>query len=360
MKKSPRVSIVVINYNYERFVEISISSALAQIYADVEVVVVDDASTNSSPEVIKSFGDRVIPVLKIMNAGHGSAFNTGFEHSSGDIVIFLDSDDYLHPDGVSRIVEAFKDGVVLVQSRLDLVDGDGTLLDVYPAGEIPFDNGDVVPLLLDRGRYNSTVTSGLAYSREVLEKVMPMPVDDFARGGDGYLVTVAPLFGKVASVEIPTGAYRLHGANHSQFAKKLAERARWRVEHDLVRYRALERVAGTLGLSVAPDPGLRDPLHIEERLLSSTCEKDVRVCPEDSRMALAMHGVRAIGRARMSRPRKLIFQAWYGLSGIVPRRAAYSLVSWKLSVDSRPLLMRRVVKLARRVLGSGLKLDKTA
>jgi hypothetical protein len=357
MNKSPRVSIVVINYNYERFVEISVSSALNQTYADVEVVVVDDASTDSSPQVIQSFGDRVLPVLKSANAGHGAAFNSGFEHSSGDIVIFLDSDDYLHPDGVARIVEAFAEGVVQVQCRLDLVDAEGAPLDLYPSPEIPFDNGDVVPLLLDRGRYNSTVTSGLAFSRAVLDRIMPMDVVDFARGGDGYLVTVAPLFGKVASVETPTGAYRLHGGNHSQFAKKLADRARWRVEHDLVRYQALARAAESVGLTLAPEPGLRDPLHIEERLLSSTCDLEVRVCPQDSRWALARHGVRAIGVARMSRSRKLIFQAWYAMAGLAPRPVAYRLVAWKLSVDSRPAFMRRLMKLARRALGAGAGRD---
>jgi hypothetical protein len=293
----------------------------------------------------------VRPVLKAENAGHGAAFNTGFEHSTGDIVVFLDSDDYLHPDGVARIVEAFTDGVVQVQCRLDLVDGEGADLDIYPSAEIPFDNGDVVPLLLDRGRYNSTVTSGLAFSRAVLEKVMPMPVTDFARGGDGYLVTVAPLFGKVASVETPTGAYRLHGANHSQFARKLAERARWRVEHDQVRYLALGRAAQSLGLTLTPEPGLRDPLHIEERLLSATCDADVRVCPEDSRLALARHGIRAIGLARMSRPRKLVFQTWYAVAGLAPRRIAYSLVAWKLSAASRPAILKRVMKMARHALG---------
>jgi glycosyltransferase involved in cell wall biosynthesis len=64
MSNRPLVSIVVNNFNYERFLREAIDSALAQTYAPVEVVVVDDGSTDSSRDIIASYGDRLIPVLK--------------------------------------------------------------------------------------------------------------------------------------------------------------------------------------------------------------------------------------------------------------------------------------------------------
>ena len=72
----PLVSIVIDNFNYARFVGAAIDSALAQSYAPVEVVVVDDGSTDHSREVISSYADRVSAIFK-PNGGHASAFNAG-------------------------------------------------------------------------------------------------------------------------------------------------------------------------------------------------------------------------------------------------------------------------------------------
>ena len=69
-------SIVITNYNYERYLAEAIESALAQRWADIEVVVVDDGSSDGSRGVIERFGDRVIAVFK-ENGGQGSAFNAG-------------------------------------------------------------------------------------------------------------------------------------------------------------------------------------------------------------------------------------------------------------------------------------------
>ena len=79
---SPLVTIVVNNYNYARFLAEAIDSALAQTYAALEVVVVDDGSTDESREIIAQYGGRVIPVLKD-NGGQASAFNAGFAAARG-------------------------------------------------------------------------------------------------------------------------------------------------------------------------------------------------------------------------------------------------------------------------------------
>ncbi len=129
---APLVSIVVNNYNYARFLPRCVGSALAQTYPHVEVVVVDDASTDGSQQIIQSFAQRVTPVLKVVNAGHGAAFNSGFAASRGEIVIFLDADDHLYPQAVEILVPKFAPGVAKVQYRLDLVDAAGRIMDFFP------------------------------------------------------------------------------------------------------------------------------------------------------------------------------------------------------------------------------------
>ncbi len=77
------VSIIIANYNYARFLNRAIDSALSQNHANVEVIVVDDASTDGSAEVISSYGARIKACLRKANGGHAAAFNTGFAESRG-------------------------------------------------------------------------------------------------------------------------------------------------------------------------------------------------------------------------------------------------------------------------------------
>lgn len=144
------VSIIISNYNYARFLRRAVGSALEQDYDNVEVIVVDDASTDNSAEVIASYGSSIKACLKEANGGHGGAFNTGFAASSGEIVLFLDADDYLYPNAVSEIVNAWEDDTVQVQFRLHLVDEDQQVKDIFPPSELPFDSGDVTSKLLQR------------------------------------------------------------------------------------------------------------------------------------------------------------------------------------------------------------------
>ena len=120
-----RASIVIINYNYARFLRQAIESALAQTYNDTEVVVIDDGSTDNSSEVIRSYGDLIIPVFK-NNAGQSSCYSRGLTVCSGDLVLFLDADDYLHPHCLTEAVGSWKEGCVKAHFYLDVVDEDGT------------------------------------------------------------------------------------------------------------------------------------------------------------------------------------------------------------------------------------------
>ena len=98
----PRLaSVIITSFNYERYLAQAIDSALAQTWPAVEVIVVDDGSTDGSPTIIERYGPRVHAVFK-SNGGQGSALNVGFASSRGEIVLFVDSDDALLPHAVER------------------------------------------------------------------------------------------------------------------------------------------------------------------------------------------------------------------------------------------------------------------
>jgi hypothetical protein len=350
MIQTAAASIVILNYNYARFLRRSIDSALAQTWPFVEVVVVDDCSGDTSREVIAAYGDKVRPVLQPRNGGHGAAMNAGFAASAGEIVFFLDADDFLHPEAVERVMQSRTAAVAQYQYRLDLVDAEGRPFDVHPPRETAWEDGDVVPKLLRQGRYSTTVTSGLAFERRVLQAILPMDGEAFRQGGDGYLVTVAPFYGRVVTIDEPLGAYCQHGINHSQSA--IGERARWRVFHDERRYEALREHAARRRFVPAADLGRNDPLHLEERAATLLLAEDGARPPARERRALALAGVRAVGALPISFKRRVMVAGWWLLVGFGPAAVAERVLSWKLQATTRPAFVRRLARLARSLGGA--------
>ncbi|HYE95243.1 MAG TPA: glycosyltransferase family 2 protein [Rubricoccaceae bacterium] len=120
---APKVSVVVPAYNVERYVARAVRSALAQTLADVEVIVVDDGSTDSTAAAALAAGDdRVRVVAHGANRGPGAARNTGIEHARGEWVGVLDADDWFGPRRLARLLEAAEaTGADLVADDLYLI-----------------------------------------------------------------------------------------------------------------------------------------------------------------------------------------------------------------------------------------------
>src|SRR5947209_447543 len=97
----PVLTIAINNHNYGRFLADAVDSALAQTYSEVEVVVVDDGSTDESSEVIRQYGPSVRAIFQ-ERQGHAAALDTGLGAASGEIVCFLDADDILLPETIER------------------------------------------------------------------------------------------------------------------------------------------------------------------------------------------------------------------------------------------------------------------
>src|SRR5262245_49483895 len=151
------VSIVVNNYNYGRYVAMAIDSALAQTWRPLEVIVIDDGSTDDSWAIIERYGS-LIQAIRQANGGQGAAFNTGFAASGGHWVLFLDSDDLLDADAVQRMMALATADVSKVQGYLRLIGADGESL----GGVVPYmaHDGDVTPIARRFRTYAAPPSSG--------------------------------------------------------------------------------------------------------------------------------------------------------------------------------------------------------
>lgn len=92
-----RVSVILAAYNAEKFVATAVKSVLAQTHRNIELVVVDDGSTDGTAGVVESFADSRIRLIRQNNTGQSAALNNGAAKSTGDFVKFIDADDWLNP-----------------------------------------------------------------------------------------------------------------------------------------------------------------------------------------------------------------------------------------------------------------------
>jgi glycosyltransferase involved in cell wall biosynthesis len=247
------VSILIDNYNYGRFLGQAIDSALAQTYPHVEVVVVDDGSTDNSREIIASYGNKIRAVLK-KNGGQGSAFNAGFAAAQGEIVALMDSDDFYGPNAAEKIVSHWGDEVNILHHRLRTVDSEGNLIGYSPPLDCALDGGNVVPALLKNGYYQAPPTTGLAYRRAFLDKILPIPESDFRISADAYLFLVSPFLSPVVVVDETLAYYRFHQDNailQTSQRRTLTRRKLEATYQSNRRYYALlKRLADERGISV--------------------------------------------------------------------------------------------------------------
>ncbi|MBW4640136.1 MAG: glycosyltransferase [Gloeocapsa sp. UFS-A4-WI-NPMV-4B04] len=209
----PLVSILINNYNYAHFITEAIDSALNQTYPFKEVIVVDDGSIDNSQDIIFSYGERIISVLK-KNGGQASTFNAGFAASRGDIICFLDSDDVFLAEKIAEVVEVFESHKDIgwcfhdqkwVDENTNPIPKSSTqrsshecdLRGLIKAGKLP------PPL---------PATSALCFKRSLLQQILPM-FESEGTSADRYLKHVALALDKGFFLGKVLSLHRIHGSN---------------------------------------------------------------------------------------------------------------------------------------------------
>jgi glycosyltransferase involved in cell wall biosynthesis len=216
---NPLVTALIDTYNHEAFVEKAIESVLQQDFPAerFEILVVDDGSTDQTPEILKKFAPH-IRILTKSNGGQASAFNFAIPQARGELIAFLDGDDWWLPGKLSAIVEGFN-----ANPQVGLV-GHG-IVEVFADGRERIDTQRETsqfrlntPAAAETFRMRKCFlgTSRMAYRAEILRQIGPVP-ETLKFEADEYLFTLAGVFADVLVLSQPLTCYRLHGSNLFQF-----------------------------------------------------------------------------------------------------------------------------------------------
>ena len=212
------VSVLIDTYNHDRFIEQAIVSVLEQDFpaADREIIVVDDGSTDRTPEIVKKFEPRV-RLLRKENGGQASAFNAGIPECKGEIVAFLDGDDWWAPNKLTRVAHAMSadSSVGIVGHGIINVQRDGREQAETLREGFRFQANTVDGARLFRRRGAFLGTSRMAIHADLLQRIGQVP-EGIEIQADEYLFTLAAVLAVAQILPETLTFYRLHEGNSFQ------------------------------------------------------------------------------------------------------------------------------------------------
>lgn len=219
----PKVSILIATYNRADLLPATLDSALTQTHRDVEVIVSDNASTDSTPELMQAYvarDPRVRYIRRSVNEGPIVNYHTALELATGDYIAFLDSDDLFHPTKIERQLECFgtqSPDVGLVHTYYYYIDGQGK-----PSHCIKFlSEGDLFEPLL---RYEAQIWFGsVLFRRECIEHTGLLDASVSQAADVDYFLRATRLGFKVGCVREALYSHRHHGKNQSADVNSLVE-----------------------------------------------------------------------------------------------------------------------------------------
>jgi glycosyltransferase involved in cell wall biosynthesis len=209
---APLVSVIIDTYNYGHFIEDAIHSVLIQDFPkeQVEIIVIDDGSTDDTAERVKQYDSRVQYFYKA-NGGQASAFNLGLQKAKGEIVALLDADDYWVPSKVRRVVEEFDshpDAGLVYHSFREFKTETGEWRDGGFNSVSGFVPADKKKILL----YTACQTSGLSFRTRLVRELLPLN-EEMTIQSDGLLAALIIFLGPIVAIPEPLAVYRIHGSN---------------------------------------------------------------------------------------------------------------------------------------------------
>jgi glycosyltransferase involved in cell wall biosynthesis len=321
-----KLSVIIANYNYGNYLSKAIDSALAIDWPEVQVIVVDDGSTDNSRAIMESYGNRIESYFQ-SNSGQRISNNVGYSASAGNLILFLDADDMVYPNLMKELAAVWSPGISKVQVQMQRVDAAGRSL----GSVLPIYRGIPSPVmirkwLLTSGEYPCPPGSGNVYTREFLERIFPLG------GGrdsstDSTCLAMAPILGQVVTIPKVLVDYRIHGANDSNLFRN-RERFAEEIARAHLRFQATQDALAMEGQPLAERDILHRGLHLlQVRACSYRCRPDLHPIAEDRPLRIAHDAVLTAFRSSPKPLReRVLLSTWILAVLFLPRRTAESLI----------------------------------
>lgn len=171
MVKKDCVSVIIPVYNRENMIGIAIESVLSQSYSNLELIVVDDGSTDKTKDVIRSFKDIRISLIEANHNGAYAARNIGIENAKGEYIAFLDSDDIWLPEKLAKQVAVARrkeEGFVFTNGFVLMENNNEYRMNIFLTADRDICGGKCYTELL---RHNFIATSSVILSRNIIDNV---------------------------------------------------------------------------------------------------------------------------------------------------------------------------------------------
>jgi glycosyltransferase involved in cell wall biosynthesis len=225
----PKISIITPSYNQGQFLEETILSVLNQGYPNLEYIIIDGGSTDNSVDVIKKYEDRITYWVSEPDNGMTDALNKGFKQSTGDILNWINSDDYFLSAAFYTAAEAFSNNdpmLGFIYGRCQNIRSDGSLLE--ERNMVNFDAG-----ILRYGR-NLFAQPASFFHKRVIDKIGLLNENlSYAMDYEFWIRACEADF-RFKNISVPLATYRYHARS-----KTVGERSKQIKEHEQVM---LERV----------------------------------------------------------------------------------------------------------------------
>jgi hypothetical protein len=219
----PKVSIVIPAYNQARYLAQAIESCLAQTHSDLEVVVVDDGSTDETPAVVARFANR-IRCVRQANAGLPAARNRGFRESTGGYVCFLDADDWFHPEKIRKQAEVLDADAAagFVYCDIETVDEGGRPVAKQPSvGAVGAElSGNILPVLIKAGYFPPHT---VMMRRRVLEELGGFDPELGGHADYDLWLRAAAAGHRAVYLDERLASYRTHAGSMSRDGRHMGE-----------------------------------------------------------------------------------------------------------------------------------------
>ena len=348
-ERGTAASIIISNYNYAPFLAAAIDSALAVDWPDLEVIVVDDGSTDQSREIIQAYGSRIVPVFRD-NGGQVSAYESGFALSRGELIVFLDSDDLLEAQILREAAAVWYEGVSKVQVQMRVIDRDG-----HPTGSV-FPPFYIVPTPEQIRRWVLTTSacptppgSGNIFSRAMVQKILPVQ-DRFDYAGDSYTLAAAPVLGDVVTIAKPLALYRVHGRNDGAMLEIDPRKFSGELKRAHRRFAYMQRLAEKEGLRADSKAVNFSLANVPYRVASFCLCPDNHPIDNDSAKRILRDAVSAAVRPQgLTSGARVSILLWTVVVMVSPAKMAHALIRWRFVPTARPQFLSVLLRAFRAV-----------